>query len=144
MSLTNSKERPVTSPICNTRNSFSSPTPQRRHSSSSRRHSSLHDPKGTSATTPHQSRHRPRLTATRWAIARVNEFDDGAKTYEILPDAAKLLPVVEGRKPLDVLRRMQKLQKTEPVPELTATEVIFATLPGGHTIAYKSDETKSR
>ncbi|XP_061510376.1 uncharacterized protein LOC133392802 [Anopheles gambiae] len=60
----------------------------------------------------------PRLRETRWALARINEFDDGGKTYEIM-------------KPLDGSR----------LPTGTSvsmdTEIVFALLQNGTTLTYR-------
>uniref|UniRef100_A0A182TAP3 Uncharacterized protein n=1 Tax=Anopheles maculatus TaxID=74869 RepID=A0A182TAP3_9DIPT len=58
----------------------------------------------------------PQLRRTRWAIARINEFDDGGKTYEIM-------------KPLD---------GTAPLPTVSQdTEIVFAVLLNGNTLSYR-------
>uniref|UniRef100_A0A182MFD4 Uncharacterized protein n=1 Tax=Anopheles culicifacies TaxID=139723 RepID=A0A182MFD4_9DIPT len=60
----------------------------------------------------------PRLRQTRWAIARINEFDDGGKTYEImkLPDGT--VPTPAGTLSQD-------------------TEIVFAVLQDGNTLTYR-------
>uniref|UniRef100_A0A182W7E8 Uncharacterized protein n=1 Tax=Anopheles minimus TaxID=112268 RepID=A0A182W7E8_9DIPT len=59
----------------------------------------------------------PRLRHTRWAIARINEFDDGGKTYEIM-------------KPLD-----GTMPPTGAVSQ--DTEIVFAVLQNGNTLSYR-------
>ncbi|XP_055635754.1 uncharacterized protein LOC129775268 [Toxorhynchites rutilus septentrionalis] len=63
-----------------------------------------------------------RLVRTRIAIARVNEFDDNAKTYEILQlEPSSVAPIIGG-----------SLKKAK-------TEIVFATLPDGSTISYQGE-----
>ncbi|XP_050078668.1 uncharacterized protein LOC126565526 [Anopheles maculipalpis] len=60
----------------------------------------------------------PQFRQTRWAIARINEFDDGSKTYEIM-------------RPLDGA----SLQPTVTVSQ--DTEIVFAVLQNGNTLTYR-------
>ncbi|XP_049288035.1 uncharacterized protein LOC125766278 [Anopheles funestus] len=66
-------------------------------------------------TTTSKENSEPKLRRTRWAIARINEFDDGGKTYEIM-------------KPLD----------GTPLPAMSQdTEIVFAVLQNGNTLSYR-------
>uniref|UniRef100_A0A182P4R7 Uncharacterized protein n=1 Tax=Anopheles epiroticus TaxID=199890 RepID=A0A182P4R7_9DIPT len=67
-----------------------------------------------------EKRSEPRLRQTRWALARINEFDDGGKTFEIM-------------KPLDGTE--EGLPGTVP---LTDTEIVFAVLQNGNTLTYRA------
>ncbi|XP_053663193.1 uncharacterized protein LOC128712322 [Anopheles marshallii] len=72
---------------------------------------------GREVTTPASSHNvDPQLRQTRWAMARINEFDDGGKTYEIIkPLEGGLLP-----------------------PVSQDTEIVFAILQNGNTLSYRS------
>ncbi|XP_035916050.1 uncharacterized protein LOC118513857 [Anopheles stephensi] len=65
----------------------------------------------------------PRLRQTRWAIARINEFDDGGKTYEIMKplDGTALLPTVSQD-----------------------TEIVFAVLQNGNTLSYRIQQQQQQ
>ncbi|XP_058814594.1 dentin sialophosphoprotein-like [Topomyia yanbarensis] len=69
---------------------------------------------------------RPKQILSRWALARVNEFDDGAKTYDIVLDET-------------LEQKLPKLLSECPVPE-----IVFATLPDGCTISYRFEKEKSK
>uniref|UniRef100_A0A182F1K8 Uncharacterized protein n=1 Tax=Anopheles albimanus TaxID=7167 RepID=A0A182F1K8_ANOAL len=56
----------------------------------------------------------PQLHRTRWAIARINEYDDGAKTYEIMKS------LDEKRLPLEA--------------NPAGTEIVFAVLKNGASL----------
>ncbi|XP_053673705.1 uncharacterized protein LOC128723965 [Anopheles nili] len=66
------------------------------------------------------SRARPRSTPllrhSRWALARINEYDDGAKTYEVMK-ALDEIPI-------------------PPKPKSQDTEIVFAVLQNGNTLTY--------
>ncbi|XP_052899630.1 uncharacterized protein LOC128306005 [Anopheles moucheti] len=79
----------------------------------SRRNSLKPGRKVTASTSRHDA--DPKLRHTRWAIARINEFDDGGKTYEIMkPLDGTLLPTVSQN-----------------------TEIVFAVLQNGNTLSYR-------
>uniref|UniRef100_A0A182Q5N0 Uncharacterized protein n=1 Tax=Anopheles farauti TaxID=69004 RepID=A0A182Q5N0_9DIPT len=52
----------------------------------------------------------PKLRQSRWAIARINEYDDGTQTYEIM----------------------------NPLPAVADTEIVFALLPNGIALSYRT------
>uniref|UniRef100_A0A182JRE9 Uncharacterized protein n=1 Tax=Anopheles christyi TaxID=43041 RepID=A0A182JRE9_9DIPT len=60
---------------------------------------------------------QPQLRQTRWALVRINEFDDGGKTYEIM-------------KPLDGSNLPMGRVSTD-------TEIVFALLQNGNTLTYR-------
>ncbi|XP_058454462.1 serine/arginine repetitive matrix protein 1-like [Malaya genurostris] len=92
------------------------PPPPRKRISSSCANSHYRSP-------PKAPSRRPKQIRSRWALARVNEFDDGAKTYDIILD--------------DTLE--QKLTK---MPTDFHPEVVFATLPDGSAVSYRFTKEK--
>uniref|UniRef100_A0A182NTM3 Uncharacterized protein n=1 Tax=Anopheles dirus TaxID=7168 RepID=A0A182NTM3_9DIPT len=63
----------------------------------------------------------PKPRHSRWAIARINEYDDGAQTYEIMnPPGATLLAAAT--------------RQTTPAD----TEIVFALLPNGSSLPFRT------
>lgn len=80
----------------------------------------------------------------------MNEFDDGAKSYEIFQrSSAKLLvPGDGGQKALlDVVfgaPPKTTISSKTPPSEFTGREVVFATLPDGSSVSYRGEQAKHR
>ncbi|XP_055599599.1 uncharacterized protein LOC129748857 isoform X2 [Uranotaenia lowii] len=79
------------------------------------------------------NKNRPKLLDTRWAIVRVQEFADSAKTYEIIKPSDTLLP-----------KSLLELKKPCGMPPDCAPEVIFATLPDASVAVYHGDISEKR
>ncbi|XP_050094097.1 uncharacterized protein LOC126576835 [Anopheles aquasalis] len=89
----------------------------RRKSTSNRR------TKDTKPTATRDASTQPQLRQTRWAVARINEYDDGAKTYEII-------------KSLD-----EKRLPRDAIP--TGTEIVFAVLKNGASLCDRGKDLRA-
>ncbi|XP_055545973.1 uncharacterized protein LOC129730569 [Wyeomyia smithii] len=69
----------------------------------------------------------PRRILTRWAVTRVIEYDDGAKTFEMFPPWQQ--------NPFG-------LANFNDLPPEVSPEVVFANLPDGSTCSYRFDSAR--
>ncbi|XP_021696988.1 uncharacterized protein LOC110675671 [Aedes aegypti] len=121
--------------IFETKTSPPSPATRERHTPRTSRHSTL---RSLSSPPPKASTNarRPKQIRTRWAFVKVNEFDDGAKTYEVLQTD---LQVVDVERLKDSLAGT--ISATDLPPE-APTEIVFAALPDGSSLCYRGKDIK--
>ncbi|XP_062534094.1 uncharacterized protein LOC134203228 [Armigeres subalbatus] len=122
--------------IYETKTSPSTPPTRGRHTPRLSRHSrqrSLSSPPAKNSS----SARRPKQIRSRWAFVKVNEFDDGAKTYDVLQTDLRVVDVqrLKGSS-------VDGTITAADLPPDMATEVVFVTLPDGSTLCYLGDDVK--
>ncbi|XP_065094504.1 uncharacterized protein LOC135715023 [Ochlerotatus camptorhynchus] len=127
------KKELANSYIFETKTNPSSP-PRGRHSPRASRPTTL---RSLSTPPPKAPSRRPKLIRTRWAIVKVNEFDDSAKTYEILQTDQHSADDVDQLK-------NQLVGAGADLPPEMITEIVFANLPDGSTLSYRLGSEKLR
>lgn len=113
----------------------SAPTTRGRHTPRTARHSSL---RSSSLPPPKAAANgrRPKQIRTRWAFVKVNEFDDGAKTYDVLRTDLQVV---------DIERLKDSLGGTiaaADLPPEAPTEIVFVALPDGSSLCYRGKHIK--
>ncbi|XP_029709308.1 uncharacterized protein LOC115255388 isoform X1 [Aedes albopictus] len=113
----------------------SAPTTRGRHTPRTARHSTLRSSSLPPPKAPANGR-RPKQIRTRWAFVKVNEFDDGAKTYDVLRTDLQVV---------DVERLKDSLGGTiaaADLPPEAPTEIVFVALPDGSSLCYRGKHIK--
>nr|XP_029715629.1 LOW QUALITY PROTEIN: cell wall integrity and stress response component 3-like [Aedes albopictus] len=113
----------------------SAPTTRGRHTPRTVRHSTLRSSSLPPPKAPANDR-RPKQIRTRWAFVKVNEFDDGANTYDVLRTDLQVV---------DVERLKDSLGGTiaaADLPPEAPTEIVFVALPDGSSLCYRGKHIK--